>query len=224
MTGAIGVPPFQDPITDTSTGLTTNSWARWYYSVSNGSNIVTPTTLGGTGLSASGANGNILVSDGTNWYSGTVANASKVQNRVSTITGTLATGSTNFPIDNTIPQNTEGDQYMSLSITPANAANILVIEVIAFVSNNNTGYVAGSLFRDSTANAVATSLYLGSSASGLSPLTIRYPVVAGSTAATTFKFRAGSNNGGGVTFNGLANAGYFNGTFASSMMITEYLV
>jgi hypothetical protein len=36
-------------------------------------------------------------------------------------TGAVATGTTQIPIDDTIPQNTEGDQYLSLAITPTNA-------------------------------------------------------------------------------------------------------
>jgi hypothetical protein len=39
-----------------------------------------------------------------------------------TDTGVVATGTTLIPFDNTPPQNTEGDQYMSQAITPSSAA------------------------------------------------------------------------------------------------------
>ena len=48
---------------------------------------------------------------------------------VNTQTGAVATGTTVMPIDDTIPQNTEGDQYMTLAITPTHASNKLLIEV-----------------------------------------------------------------------------------------------
>ena len=46
----------------------------------------------------------------------------------STQTGAVATGTTVIPLDDSIPQNTEGDEYMSLSITPSDASNILIID------------------------------------------------------------------------------------------------
>ncbi len=46
---------------------------------------------------------------------------------VNTQDGAVATGTTVLPWDDTIPQNTEGDQYMSLSITPTNASNKLIL-------------------------------------------------------------------------------------------------
>ncbi len=48
---------------------------------------------------------------------------------VNTETGAVATGTTVMPADNTIPQNTEGDEYMTLAITPTNTNNKLLIEV-----------------------------------------------------------------------------------------------
>jgi len=48
---------------------------------------------------------------------------------VGTVTGAVATGTTQMVLDDTIPQNTEGDQYMTRAITPTNASNILEIEV-----------------------------------------------------------------------------------------------
>ena len=47
---------------------------------------------------------------------------------VNTETGAVATGTTNAVADNTIPQNTEGDEYMTLAITPTNTNNKLLIQ------------------------------------------------------------------------------------------------
>ena len=49
---------------------------------------------------------------------------------VSTQTGAVATGSTVMPSDNSIPQITEGTQFLSRTITPTSATNILSIIVI----------------------------------------------------------------------------------------------
>ena len=75
---------------------------------------------------------------------------------VSTQTGALATGTTILPFDDTIPQNTEGDQYMSVSITPKSTTNKLLILVNAFQSHTNANGQNGcALFQDSIANALA---------------------------------------------------------------------
>ena len=38
-------------------------------------------------------------------------------------TGALASGTTTMPTDNTIPQNTEGTEFMTLAITPRSASS-----------------------------------------------------------------------------------------------------
>ena len=171
-----------------------------------------------TGTTQSQANNSTRI--GTTAYVDRVA----VQQVVSTITGTVATGTTQIPLDNTIPQNTEGDQYMTLSITPKSATSKLVITVTAIVSNNNAAWVTVALFQDSTANALAVSTEYNSGATGITPVVFRYVMTSGTTSATTFKVRAGSNLASAtstVTFNGNNQAQLFGGAAASSIIITE---
>ncbi|RJO61102.1 MAG: hypothetical protein C4542_07390, partial [Dehalococcoidia bacterium] len=143
-----------------------------------------------------------------------------------TQTGAVATGTTEMPIDDTIPQNTEGDEYMTLAITPKATTNILIIDVVAYLSIAAARRIAGALFQDSTANALAAACN-GNTTNGWDgapiPMIIRHTMVAGTTSATTFKFRAGQIVGGGstVTFNGSGGSRYFGGVMASSITITE---
>ena len=77
---------------------------------------------------------------------------------VNTQTGAVNTGTTPLPYDDTIPQITEGDEYMTLAITPTSATNKLLIEVVCSISNTNTGAhetLLAALFQDDTANAIA---------------------------------------------------------------------
>lgn len=145
---------------------------------------------------------------------------------VNTETGAVATGTTTIPNDDTIPQNTEGDQYMSLAITPKNAGSTLIIDVVWTGSNGGVGtgnLIAAALFQDSTANALAA-MQNGADASG-SPCLIffRHKMTAGGTSATTFKVRAGANVAGTTTFNGVAGGRLLGGVMASSITITEIL-
>lgn len=134
--------------------------------------------------------------------------------------------SATIPADSTIPQNTEGTQVLSATITPTSATSILQVEAVVHGSElTNVGdSILAALFRDSGANAVAAS-FVGGMNGGGNYLTsgtaiIRYRVVSGSTAATTFNVRAG-NNVGSMTLNATHQNINLGGVIASTLTITE---
>jgi hypothetical protein len=143
--------------------------------------------------------------------------------QVHTQSGTSATGTTQIPFDNTIPQITEGNEYMTRAITPTNASNILLIDVSIILSSNFVGTttITAALFRDSTANALAAGTQLSPAANSPMTVSFRHRMTAGSTAATTFRVRGGTSGAGTTTFNGNAGAGALGGVLASSITITE---
>lgn len=150
--------------------------------------------------------------------------AGKLLQTVSTIVSTVATGTTVIPSDNTIPQNTEGDQYMSLAITPQSAASKLIIDIVwGGASSAGAGTLTAALFQDSTANALAALPTDPGAGSTSRTIAFRYVMTSGATTATTFKVRAGNSAGGTTTFNGQAGGQFFGGVFASSIVIQEVL-
>jgi len=141
---------------------------------------------------------------------------------VNTQTGALVTGTTTMPMDDTIPQNTEGIEVMTLAITPTNANNILYFDVVVFGSHSAAnGKVAAVLFQDSTAGALAAVTQHQAAATGFLTTVLRHKMTAGTTSATTFKVRSGSDTAGTLSFNGQAAARIFGGVAASSITITE---
>jgi hypothetical protein len=144
---------------------------------------------------------------------------------VNTQDGTVETGTTQIPSDNTIPQSTEGNQYMSVAITPTNANSTLIIEVVWIGSTSISGAanLIAALFQDSTASALAVSSSTSPAAGSISPISFKHKMTAGTTSETTFKVRAGASAAGTTTFNGSAGAGLFGGTYRSSITITEIL-
>jgi hypothetical protein len=140
--------------------------------------------------------------------------------------GEVATGTTTIPQDNTIPQNTEGDQFMSLNITPTNAVNLLRINHTgSYSSGAVSGHMTVALFQDSTANALAVQKSGRSGDSGgPSEVVLSFVMVAGSTASTTLNIRAGQSVAGTTTFNGQAGVRDFGGVLASILMIEEVYV
>lgn len=140
---------------------------------------------------------------------------------VNTIVTAVDTGTTVMVKDDTIPQNSEGDEYMSLSITPKDATNKLKIDIVIFLASGDVQTFIAALFQDSTVTALAVGAQHHSSNNVLIPINFTYYMTAGTTSATTFKVRAGVDKAGTTTFNGLSSSRLFGGTLASSITITE---
>jgi hypothetical protein len=186
------------------------------------------TNTGGTtiGRVAIGADNRILASTGSApaWEvlgSDHFPDGVQVQ-KVYTQTGTSSTGTTTIPFDTSTPQNTEGDEYMTLAVTPASTTNDLEIQVVAHVSHTSTsGHFTCALFQDSTADALASGVEQEINAQKLVAVTFSHNMNAGTASATTFKVRCGSDQSGTMTFNGTGGSGKLNSTIASSIVIME---
>lgn len=142
---------------------------------------------------------------------------------VQTQDGEVATGTTTIPFDDTIPQNTEGVEFMTLAITPKSANSRLKIDVVAQLNHSGAVTVLEAvLFRDAIANALAIGR-AGKSTAGPCTVGFSHDMASPGTSATTFKVRCGVSVAGTVTFNGTGGTRDFGGALASSIIITEYL-
>lgn len=140
---------------------------------------------------------------------------------ISTDTGAVATGTTTIPFDDTIPQITEGTEFMTATITPTSATSIIVIEVKAFMAASAAVRILSAIFQDATANALGAAATLSSATNCSSNHSYSIKLQAGTTSATTFRFRAGPESAATVTFNGSAGGRIFGGVMASSLRIYE---
>lgn len=140
-------------------------------------------------------------------------------------TGAVATGTTQIPADDTIPQNTEGDQYMSQAITPRSAANVLMVRTQGTFSNamSSTDHLVAALFQDSTANALAVVAKFKANTYIMHDLALSYAARAGTTSATTFKLRAGQTTAGTTTFNGTGGSRQYGGALGSFIEVREVM-
>lgn len=157
---------------------------------------------------------------------------SKVEQIVHSQTGALILCDTVIPFDDTIPQITEGDQVLTVTITPKHATDLLVIEFSAPYGNNLYNYSTFALFQDAIPDALAA-VYSGyDSAAGLTytendMAILRYVMVAGTTSATTFQIRAGQNvgfAGHGVLINGdgYSSTRACGGVASTVLTVTEF--
>lgn len=174
-------------------------------------------------VSGLGTNGQVLTSQGPGalptWT--TISTTGFVVNRVSNYnysTATLTNGLPQF----TVPQNTDGTQILSQTITPTSASHVLVIEAYMLFSCTITA--AAAFFQDSTVNALYAQL--SSVTSSTRDLYMKLITTAGTTSATTFKVRLGPvTTGFQVLLNQTtSNIVYFGGltSLGPWIQITEY--
>ena len=138
-----------------------------------------------------------------------------------TTSSAVATGTTTIPQDDTIPQNTEGNEYLTLAITPRSTTNILVIEFNGVFATSAVQNFTVALFQDTTANALAARGYTTDSVNGAYDISLVHTMTAGTTSSTTLKIRAGGAAAGTTTFNGKAGTRLYSTTQKSIMTITE---
>ena len=144
--------------------------------------------------------------------------SSGVLQMVAESTSSAGTTTARIPIDGTIPQNTEGTELLTATITPTSASSTLVIEV------DVSGYPAVpstvALFQDSNADALTAVLV-----NRFAVPTLVYKMTAGTTSATTFKVRIGPRDSGETFYYNRSNSSsspYGSGMMTSSIVIWEF--
>ena len=165
---------------------------------------------------------------------------SVVQRQVTTVTAFVQGGANEMILNDVIPTNSQGAEFMTVSITPKSATNRLLIWTNAWFEGWEEGEVVGALFQDNVVNALAA----GSEALGhheqahqqQTSFHLTHDMVAGTTSATIFKLRAGKNafgltTGTAMCMNGfiVASAGPFaagrrhGGVCSSQIVVEEYV-
>ena len=142
---------------------------------------------------------------------------------VRTDDGEVATGTTILLSDDSIPQNTEGDEFLTVIITPTSSTNNLVIESSITVSSTVANWIIGALFQDSIVGAISANASYATTGTGVTIINIDYEMVAGTTSATTFKIRVGQHSAGTLTFNGKNGVRILGGVVNSYIKVTEIL-
>jgi len=157
-----------------------------------------------------------------------------IENTVNPVVQFVSTNNTGLirvsaviPLDDTIPQKAEGTEIITLAITPKSATNILLIEFSSCTQISAGGVaVLVALFQDATDNALAATWGGGDEGNQIRTSMLRYIMIAGTTAATTFKIRAGPNVVQNIAFNGdpVGATRRFGGVGSTWLTITEFYV
>ena len=148
--------------------------------------------------------------------SGSIVGRAYTENTANTsITATI-------PLDNTIPQNTEGTQILSQAYTMANTTNRLRIRVSGFIggaNNNTSGTVA--LFSSASANALAARcIKCEQSGNDTTQFYLEHELVVGSVSARTYTVRVGKSSGT-IILNADGATALYGGVAAITMVLEE---
>lgn len=96
------------------------------------------------------------------------------------------TGATAIPMDDTIPQITEGVEFMSAVVVPTSVCNELHIDVVGWVTTNVYNKNLLSALFNGSSNALSACLsYTGENAQAV-PHSIKYKQIAGTVSSITF--------------------------------------
>lgn len=172
--------------------------------ITAGANITVTNAAGSITIAAAGGGGGLV--------------AQQVR-ATSTATGTSAAV---VPPDSTIPQKTEGVEYITLAITPTNASNILIIEFTTWGGLTSGDEIITSLFQDATANALNSSLTHIANNDSADNVVLRHIMVAGTTSSTTFKIRFGPGHAAHTAYYlRYGNGSTLGGVSQSNLTITE---
>jgi len=167
-----------------------------------------------------------VIYDGTNFQLiGPVPGSASVLVQVQyAVVNAVVTGNTAFPLDDTIPQNTEGTEFITCAITPKSASNILwiVASILpTYYEAANAGGVA--LFQDTAADALAAVSVSYGVSNSMHASSFTYKMVAGTTSETTFKVRGGTTSGAyGINTQYGGTTRIFGGVASTTLTIFEY--
>jgi hypothetical protein len=128
---------------------------------------------------------------------------------IESVYDSVTTGTSIIPSDDTVPQNTEGTEILTATITPRRAGSKILITAMGWGSLSVSANIKAALFLNSDASAVATTDTTVPAANYATPFVVRYQYSPGSTSAITVRLRFGCDTGT-WTING-SNGGRLHG-------------
>jgi hypothetical protein len=136
---------------------------------------------------------------------------------------TYTTISTNMAgaID-TIPQQTDGTQILTATITPKSVSNKLRFDVVIPCDSNSAFTAWAAVFQDSTAAAIAATMWAFSATDQMLTVPLSFEIAVSSLATTTFKVRAAMFAAGANLYvNGASGGRRMGGSMRATLNVTE---
>jgi hypothetical protein len=129
-----------------------------------------------------------------------------------------------LPVDDTVPQNTEGTEILSATITPRFATSTILVRFEGQGSSSSIVTLCAALFRDSIVNALASRMETEDTANFARAMSIVYMDSPATASAVTYKIRVGAGSAATIRMNGSTASRFFGGTSRSTLVVQEIKV
>lgn len=129
-----------------------------------------------------------------------------------------------IPADNSIPQNTEGTQILTASITPKSITNRVRVRFTGSASATAISNIVVALFVGAGANAVQVTATTIPAAAYTGQLALEFEHVPGVLTATSYSIRVGPGAAGTIVMNSSTGGPWFAGSSASTLVVEEIAV
>lgn len=139
------------------------------------------------------------------------------------VNGSMSTGANNIPADNTTPQQSETNIFITQAFASFNPVNMVKVEAELYLSNNTTTRLSAGIWRDANANVDAIGTANNANANVNGGASVKWQWIPGVTSSITYK-AGGGCSGGTTTINGENGVALYNGTFASYLEVAEVMV
>lgn len=126
-----------------------------------------------------------------------------------------------FPLDDTVPLISEGEEIISLAFAPTSAANRIRFRFQGLASTTPAGAATAALFVNSDVSAVAVSGVFVPSTTQAYPIILEYEADAATATAKVYRIRVGPSSGVVLNMNSGAGARLYGGIARSTLTIDE---
>ncbi len=135
--------------------------------------------------------------------------------------GEIVVGTGIIPADDTIPQITEGDEYLAVTHTPKKAGNRIRVEVVFNYTDSGGNTQTMAVFLNGAANAIAAAHNRDTTVQLPQNMALNFFTTAPNANPMVFTVRSGNSAVHTTTMNGQQSARTHGGVLISSITITE---
>lgn len=142
-----------------------------------------------------------------------------LQAPVTATNATYSSSTATIPGDDTIPQNTEGTQILSVTITPVSSTSTLYLTALVHGAITAANGITATIFKSGSSNALAAQTMNLDSGNAL--IFVRATTPTGTTNPITITVRVGLGAAGTLYLNGNSTSRIFGGVRFSSIEVLE---
>lgn len=136
--------------------------------------------------------------------------------------GAVRSTTIQIPFDDTIPQVSEGAEFLSVLYTPKKIGNIILVRTSALVSSSvGNRFAVSSICKNGLADSKAAAAMSLIAGGDIGQIAVDYSEVIPSLRQTKWSLRAGLGAVGTLTFNGVGGARRFGGVASSLIEVVE---